>query len=132
MVYVVCLKFELVRLLFCFVKVFKFYFILLFIGNPFLLQACLRLDSDEIPKDLELGREYRFCKRGHRLYQIMVPMDLRSDSWEFYGRVVIIEYTVGKNRTEGTFVLIKEFSDEEREVITRAYVSDEEVDSVVG
>ncbi len=100
-------------------------------GNPFLLQACLRLTEKEIPSPLVLKREYRFSKAGHRLYQINVPMDLRTNDWEFLGRIIITEFTVGKNRTEGTFILVKEFSEDERDIITKAYVSDEEVAKIL-
>jgi hypothetical protein len=100
-------------------------------GNPFLLQACLRLDEDEIPTELELGREYNFSKEGHRLYQIKVPMDLRTADWDFVARIVVTKYTLGDNKTEGIYIPVKLFSAEERRIITRTYVSDEEVRSVL-
>lgn len=96
-------------------------------GNPFLLQACLRLDAAEVPKPLVLGKEYHFRKEDHRLYQLQVPMDLRTTDWTFLGRIIITEYTIGKGRTEGTFVLVKDFSEEEKKVITKAFMSDEDV-----
>ena len=34
-------------------------------GNPFLLQACLRLPNSQIPEALELGKEYSFEKQDH-------------------------------------------------------------------
>ena len=58
-------------------------------------------------------------------------MDLRTETWNFLGRVIVTEFTVGKNRTEGTFILVKEFSLAEKEIITKAYVSDEEVSQVL-
>ncbi len=100
-------------------------------GNPFLLQACLRLDEKEIPTPLQLGKEYHFQKTGHRLYQLNVPMDLRTKDWKFLGRVVVTEYTVGKGKTKGTFVLVKEFSEQEKEIITKSYVAEEEVEKVL-
>ncbi len=100
-------------------------------GNPFLLQACLRLDEKEIPKPLEIGKKYRFHKKEHRLYQILVPMDLRMADWTALGRCVITEYTVGEGRTEGTFVVVKIFDKLQGEQVTRAYVSDEEVEQVL-
>ena len=100
-------------------------------GNPILLQACLRLNKQEIPKELKLGKEETFLKDGHRLYQLDVPMDLRDSEWNFYGRIIIREYTIGKNRTQGTYVLVKYFSEEENKIITKAYVSDEEVKEVI-
>ena len=102
-----------------------------FMGNPFLLQACLRLKKEEIPIPLVLGNEYHFSKEGHRLYQLNVPMDLRTDDWIFLGRIIITEFTVGRNRTEGTFILVKEFSEHDREIITKTYLSDEEVAKVL-
>jgi len=100
-------------------------------GNPFLLQACLRLDEEAIPSPLEVGKEYHFWKEGHRLYQIKVPMDLRTTGWKAVGRCVITEYTVGKGRTEGTFVVVKIFSPEEAEYATKTYVSNEEVERIL-
>ncbi|NQV91148.1 DUF2584 family protein [Candidatus Woesearchaeota archaeon] len=99
-------------------------------GNPFLLQACLRLKEENLPNPLILGKEYHFLKEGHRLYQINVPMDLRTTEWKFLGRIIVTEFTVGKNRTQGIFVLVKDFSDEDKEVITKTYVSDEEVKDI--
>ncbi len=100
-------------------------------GNPFLLQACLRLDATEIPIPLTIGKEYHFKKNGHRLYQLNVPMDLRTTDWKFLGKIIIIEYTIGKGRTEGTFILVREFSNQEKELLTKAYVSDEEINRVL-
>jgi len=100
-------------------------------GNPFLLQACLRLDPEKIPQPLELGKKYHFYKEGHRLYQIKVPMDLRTTNWKALGRCIIIEYTIGKGRTEGTFVMVKIFDDIQGEQVTNTYVSDEEVEKVL-
>lgn len=100
-------------------------------GNPFLLQACLRLNKEEIPNPLIVGKEYIFSKEGHRLYQLNVPMDLRSSDWIFFGRIIITEFKVGRNKTEGKFILVKEFSQDEKEIITNAYVSDEEVAKIL-
>ena len=90
-----------------------------------------RRKEREIPHPLVVGREYHFSKEGHRIYQIDVPMDLRTNDWKFLGRIIITEFIVGKNRTEGTFILVKEFSDQERETITKTYVSDEEVNKIL-
>ena len=100
-------------------------------GNPFLVQACLRLDDQQIPKKLEFGKEYHFKKDKHRLYQLNVPMDLRTRDWKFLARVVIIEYTVGKGRTEGIFALVKNFSKEEKDIITKTFIDDKEVDNII-
>ncbi|MFA5126394.1 MAG: hypothetical protein WC465_00115 [Patescibacteria group bacterium] len=100
-------------------------------GNPFLVQACLRLDDAQIPKPLEFSEEYHFKKIGHRLYQINVPMDLRTRDWKFLARIVITEYTIGKNRTEGTFILVKDFSEAEKEIISKTFVDDKEVENIV-
>ncbi len=82
-------------------------------GNPFLLQACLRLPRSQIPSSLVIGGEYHFKKEGHRLYQLNVPMDLRMEDWSFIARIIITEFTIGKDRTEGTFIVVKLFSTEE-------------------
>jgi hypothetical protein len=100
-------------------------------GNPFLLQGCLRLDSEQIPKPLEVGKKYHFYKKGHRLYQIKVPMDFRRDDWEALGRCVIIEFTVGEERTEGTFVMVKIFDEEQRKHVTNTYIPDQEVERIL-
>ncbi len=100
-------------------------------GNPFLLQACLKLSEKEIPKPLELGKEYHFKKEDHRLYQINTPMDLRTTDWKFLGRIIVKEYTVGNGITKGIFILVKEFSDNEKEIITKTYVSDKELEKVL-
>ncbi|MFH0713912.1 MAG: DUF2584 family protein [Candidatus Micrarchaeota archaeon] len=100
-------------------------------GNPILLQACLRLNESEIPKQLEIGKEYHFRKREHRLYQINVPMDLRTNEWKALGRCIVTEYTIGKGRTEGTFVMVKIFNEKESQYATNTYVSDEEVNKII-
>ncbi len=100
-------------------------------GNPFLLQACLRLKQEVIPNPLEIGKEYKFVKDGHRLYQIKVPMDLRDENWNAFGRCIIIEYTVGNNKTFGKYVMVKIFDEEEKKHVTNTFVSDEEVEEVL-
>ena len=100
-------------------------------GNPFLLQACLRLEEKEISQPLEIGKNYKFFKEGHRLYQLNVPMDLRTTAWKALGRCVVVEYTVGKGRTEGTYVMVKIFTPEEARYATETYVSDEEVGTIL-
>ena len=101
-------------------------------GNPFLLQACLRLKESEIPYPLEIGKKYHFSKAEHRIYQLNVPMDLRTEDWKFLGRIVIVEFTMGNGRTEGIFVPVKNFNEEEKRIITKTYVSDEEVRTILG
>ncbi len=100
-------------------------------GNPFLLQACLKLDEKEIPQPLEIGTKYHFSKEGHRLYQLNVPMDLRTTEWKALGRCVIVEYTLGNGHTEGMFVMVKIFTPEEARYATATYVSDEDVEKVL-
>lgn len=98
-------------------------------GNPFLLQACLRLEHVDEP--LELGKEYSFTKEGHRLYQINVAMDLRTNDWKFKGRIIITKYFLGENKTEGTYIPVKIFTEEENDIITKTYVSEEEMNAVL-
>ena len=98
-------------------------------GNPFMIQACLR--TDEIPDKLEIGKKYLFEKKGHRLFQLTVPMDLRTNNWEFKARIIITEFKLGHNKTTGTFIPVKLFSEKENEIITKTYVSDEEVKEIL-
>ncbi len=100
-------------------------------GNPFLLQACLRLNEREIPSPLEIGNKYTFEKPGHRLYQINVPMDLRTSDWKALGRCVVTEFTVGNNKTKGKFVMVKLFNKEQAKQVTDTFVSDEEVENIL-
>jgi hypothetical protein len=100
-------------------------------GNPFLLQACLKLDKGEIPSPLEIGKEYKFSKNGHRIYQINIPMDLRDNDWNAYGRCVVTEYTLGNDKTMGTYVIVKIFDSEQAKHVTNTYVSDEEVKNIL-
>ncbi|MFA6131590.1 MAG: DUF2584 family protein [Patescibacteria group bacterium] len=100
-------------------------------GNPFLLQACLRMDAKDLPSPLEIGKKYNFAKNEHRLYQINVPMDLRDNDWNAYGRCVITEYTVGNNKTMGTYVVVTIFDEKQREQVTKTFVSDEEVKAIL-
>jgi hypothetical protein len=100
-------------------------------GNPFELQACLRIGKKDIPSPLEIGKKYNFNKNGHRLYQIKVPMDLRDENWNAYGRCVITKYTLGEGKTIGTYVMVKIFDEKQREEVTKAFVSDEEIGAVL-
>jgi hypothetical protein len=100
-------------------------------GNPFLLQACLRINRKEISNKLEIGKEYKFKKKNHRLYQINIPMDLRDENWNALGRCIIIEYTVGKERTEGIYIMVKIFGEKQAKYVTESFVSDEEVNSIL-
>ncbi len=100
-------------------------------GNPFELQACLRMDKKDIPAPLKIGKKYSFNKNGHRLYQIKVPMDLRDENWNAYGRCVITEYTLGDDKTTGIYVVVKIFDEIQGAQVTKAFVSDEEVNAVL-
>ncbi len=100
-------------------------------GNPFLLQACLRLSEEEIPRPLKIGKKYTFEKQDHRLYQINVPMDLRTSDWTALARCVVTEFTVGNNKTKGTFVVVKIFDKEQAKQVTDTYVSQEEVEKIL-
>ncbi len=100
-------------------------------GNPFLLQACLRLDENEIPKPLEIGKTYSFEKPEHRIYQINVPMDLRTRNWKALGRCIVTEFTIGHGKTCGKFVVVKIFEPEQAKQVTDTYVSDEEVEQIL-
>jgi len=57
-------------------------------------------------------------------------MDLRTQDWKFLARIIINKYTIGENKTEGTFIIVKNFSEEEKEVITKTFVSEEEVEEI--
>ncbi len=100
-------------------------------GNPFTLQACLRLNKKDIPEPLEIGKKYKFKKDGHRLYQIKVLMDLRAENWQAFGRCVITEYTIGNDRTTGTYVMVQIFDQEQAKQVTDTYVSAEEVERIL-
>ncbi|HLD15267.1 MAG TPA: hypothetical protein VJB94_01680 [Candidatus Nanoarchaeia archaeon] len=100
-------------------------------GNPFLLQGCLRLDLKDIPKPLEIGKKYKFYKEGHRLYMIKVPMDIWTSDWKALGRCVVLEYTVGKGKTEGTFVVVQIFDKKQSDEVTKTYVADLEVEKIL-
>lgn len=58
-------------------------------------------------------------------------MDLWTEDWKALGRCVITEYTVGKGRTEGVFVIVKIFDKLQSEQVTNTFVSDEEVEKVL-
>ncbi|MBU0722235.1 hypothetical protein KKA93_02145 [Patescibacteria group bacterium] len=60
-----------------------------------------------------------------------VPMDLRDENWNAYGRCVITKYTLGEGKTIGTYVLVKIFDKIQGEQVPKAFVSDEEVDAVL-
>lgn len=100
-------------------------------GNLFELQACLRIDKKNIPNPLEIGKQYNFNKNGHRFYQIKVPMDLRDENWNAYGRCVITKYTLGEGKTIGIYVLVKIFDEIQGRQVTKSFVSDEEVNDVL-
>ncbi|MDO8627507.1 MAG: hypothetical protein Q7K42_03515 [Candidatus Diapherotrites archaeon] len=100
-------------------------------GNEFQIQGCLRLPKEQIPKVLEIGKECKFRKEGHRIYQINVPLNLHTEDWKALGRCVVLQYTIGKGRTEGTFVLVRIFDKQEAEFATKNFVSDEEVQFVL-
>lgn len=100
-------------------------------GNPVLLQACLRLETATLPSPLEVGVEYAFEKEGHRLYQLEVPMDLRAEDWQALGRCVVTEYTVGHNKTKGTYVMVQIFDEAQSKQVSATYVSDEKVREIL-
>lgn len=100
-------------------------------GNPILIQACLRLNKKEIPNDLEIGKEYLFNKKWHRMYQLNVPMDLRESNWGFVCRIIIPEITIWNGYTKWKYIPVKLFNEDEKNIITKTYVSNEAVDEIV-
>lgn len=99
--------------------------------NPILLQACLRLESNNIPKKLEIWKKYNFQKDNHRLYQINVPMDLRLSNWDFICRIIVTHITIWDGITKWVYIPVKLFSDDDKKTITKCFVSDEEVNDIV-
>ena len=49
-------------------------------------------------------------------------MDLRDLDWNFIARIVITEFTVGNNKTTGKYKVVKEFTKNERDIITKTYL----------
>lgn len=99
--------------------------------NPILLQACLRLNKESIPDNLMIGKEYYFEKEWHRLYQIKVPMDLRESNWDFVCRIIITEITIWNEITKWKYIPVKLFSENEKNIITKTYVSDGDIDKTL-
>ncbi len=99
--------------------------------NPILLQACLRLNKQDIPNDLVIGNEYFFEKKWHRLYQIKVPMDLRESNRDFVCRIIILEITIWNWITKWKYMPVKLFSEDDKNIITKTYVSDENIELIL-
>ena len=61
-----------------------------------------------LPKKLEKGKIYEFRKPEERIYPINMPIglcDYKSD--EILASIIITEFKVSKNKTEGKFKILK-------------------------
>lgn len=91
-------------------------------GSTISQQGCLKLSKKQglVKREkLKKGKIYKFKKEGHRLYMLNTPIELITDKWEFVAKILMIEFTVGKGRTEGSYKVIKTFSKEDVEVISK-------------
>lgn len=80
----------------------------------------LKLSREQgLPRDDELkkGRIFKFKKPGNRLYALDEPLDLISADWKAKAKVLIREFSVGKGRTEGEFIIAKTLTKKDSEAI---------------
>lgn len=94
-------------------------------GSIISQQGCLKLSKKQglvEKKKIKKGKTYKFKKEGHRLYMLDTPMDLITDKWEFVAKILMLEFTVGRGRTEGSYRVIKVFSEEEARAISKSLI----------
>lgn len=66
-----------------------------------------------LPKKLEKGKIYEFRKPEERIYPINMPFglgDYKSD--EILATIIVTEFKVSKNKTEGKFRILKIYQQE--------------------
>jgi len=83
--------------------------------------CCLKLRKEQgsvLKKDLELGKEYLFRKKGYRLYSLDTPIELITSNWRVIARVIITEITAGKGETKGKFKVLKIYTGEEEKIVS--------------
>jgi len=81
----------------------------------------LKLHSDQgIDKNtIKVGEEYMFEKDEHRVYPINIPIDLVNENWEVVAKVVVKEFSVLNDKTQGVWVALKLYNDEESKFLTK-------------
>lgn len=89
----------------------------------------LRLRPSQGLSQAELipGKSFSFKKEGHRIYPVDVPIDLANEAWEIVGRVVVREFTVGKERTEGIYEVLLVYGENEKTILTQVNRNGENV-----
>lgn len=68
---------------------------------------------------LELNKTYAFSKKGPRTFPIEIPIDLFNNNWEAVAKVLILETRITREKTEGTYKIIKIYSGEQTAALTQ-------------
>ena len=80
----------------------------------------LKLKEEQgFPDALNEGASCNFRKLGKRIYPIGISVFLADSFWNVCASVVIKEFAVKDNETIGIFEVVRVFSGDEKEVLTK-------------
>jgi len=83
-------------------------------------------------EELELGKEYRFYKNEYRVYPLDIPIDLLNEDWEAVAKIIIIEVSNFEGKTTGKYKVIKIYSGQEKEILSKHFQENQELLRKVG
>ncbi len=69
----------------------------------------LKIDTaEDLSQELlKAGSVLDFHKSGRRIYPIGIPIELVNEKWDVIAEVVILETTIGHDKTNGRFKVLK-------------------------
>lgn len=80
----------------------------------------LKLKPEEgLASILKEGEIYKFHKKESRIYPLGCNIDLINPDWEVLAQVSILEITITEKETRGIYKIIKIYSAQEREILTK-------------
>ncbi|RLF64915.1 MAG: hypothetical protein DRN30_04875 [Thermoplasmata archaeon] len=80
----------------------------------------LKLKPEQgFPEEIKEGLTFEFKKQDYRVYPVGIPVYLVDKSWVAVALVLIKEISWKDDSTQGKAVIVKVFSEEEKEVATR-------------
>ena len=80
----------------------------------------MKLKEDQgFPDALDIGALCNFKKSEKRIYPLEIPVFLVDSLWNVCASVIIKEFTVKDDITSGTFEVVRVFSYDENETLTK-------------
>lgn len=72
-------------------------------------------------KELKLETDYRFKKKGMRIYPINMPIDLVNANWEAIARCMISSISISSDYTEGVYSILEIYDENKKRVLSEQW-----------